>query len=98
MIAFKNIAFNIYTYININLSHLKHLILEIKILFAIFISIIHIINMRVFKSIFSFSTRKLFVGGNWKSNNTLEQTKDLVNNVINKMEYDPKIVGSFSLI
>lgn len=54
--------------------------------------------MRVFKNIFSFSTRKLFVGGNWKSNNTLEQTKDLVNNVINKMEYDPKIVGIFSLI
>ena len=46
------------------------------------------------KNIFSFSTRKLFVGGNWKSNNTLDQTKELVNNVINKLEFDPKVVGT----
>ena len=34
-------------------------------------------------------TRKLFIGGNWKSNNTLSQTKDLVKNTINKILYDP---------
>jgi triosephosphate isomerase len=54
--------------------------------------------MRVFRSIFSFSNRKLFVGGNWKSNNTIEQTKDLINNVINKIEYDPNIVGKNKII
>lgn len=32
--------------------------------------------------------RKLFIGGNWKSNNTLSETKNLMNNVINKINYD----------
>ena len=54
--------------------------------------------MRTLRSICSFSTRKLFVGGNWKSNNTVEQTRDLVENVINKLEFDPKTVGGFLLI
>lgn len=33
--------------------------------------------------------RRLFVGGNWKCNNTLAQTKDLVNGVLNKLNFDP---------
>lgn len=53
--------------------------------------------IKTFKTLYSFSTRKLFIGGNWKSNNTLDQTKDLVNNVINKLEFDPKIVGTSPL-
>ena len=32
--------------------------------------------------------RKLFIGGNWKCNNTLEQTQQLMNNVINKIKFD----------
>eukprot|EP00331_Platyophrya_macrostoma_P015487 CAMPEP_0176475162 /NCGR_PEP_ID=MMETSP0127-20121128/43450_1 /TAXON_ID=938130 /ORGANISM="Platyophrya macrostoma, Strain WH" /LENGTH=257 /DNA_ID=CAMNT_0017870721 /DNA_START=27 /DNA_END=800 /DNA_ORIENTATION=- len=34
------------------------------------------------------SKRKLFIGGNWKSNNTLQQTKDLVRDVYNKLTFD----------
>ena len=33
--------------------------------------------------------RKLFFGGNWKSNNTLKQTQDLVTTVIDQLEFDP---------
>lgn len=33
--------------------------------------------------------RRLFVGGNWKCNNTLSQSKELVNNVLNKLNFDP---------
>jgi len=33
-------------------------------------------------------TRKNFVGGNWKCNNTVAQTKDLVENVLNKLVFD----------
>lgn len=32
--------------------------------------------------------RKLFIGGNWKCNNTLAQTKDLVENTLNKIKFD----------
>ena len=32
--------------------------------------------------------RKIFIGGNWKCNNTLKQTQDLMNNTINKIIYD----------
>lgn len=32
--------------------------------------------------------RRLFIGGNWKSNNTLAQTKDLVENTLNKIKFD----------
>ncbi|EGR32851.1 triosephosphate isomerase, putative [Ichthyophthirius multifiliis] len=32
--------------------------------------------------------RKFFVGGNWKCNNTLQQSKDLVNNVLNNIKFD----------
>lgn len=46
--------------------------------------------MNIGRSLYRFgSGKKLFVGGNWKSNNTLQQSKDLVNNVINKLKFDP---------
>jgi len=32
--------------------------------------------------------RKLFIGGNWKCNNTLAQTKELVENTLNKIKFD----------
>eukprot|EP01017_Pseudomicrothorax_dubius_P025495 TRINITY_DN2761_c0_g1_i6.p1 TRINITY_DN2761_c0_g1~~TRINITY_DN2761_c0_g1_i6.p1 ORF type:complete len:261 (-),score=95.62 TRINITY_DN2761_c0_g1_i6:811-1593(-) len=34
------------------------------------------------------ATRRIFIGGNWKSNNTVQQTKDLVQNTINKLSFD----------
>ena len=33
-------------------------------------------------------SRKIFIGGNWKCNNTLADTRSLVSNVINKLSYD----------
>ena len=38
--------------------------------------------------------RRLFIGGNWKSNNTLAQTKDLVENTLNKIKFDQNKVGN----
>lgn len=38
--------------------------------------------------------RKLFIGGNWKSNNTLSDSKQLVETVINKLEFDDNRVGN----
>jgi len=32
--------------------------------------------------------RKLFIGGNWKCNNTLAQTKELVEKVVNPLKFD----------
>jgi triosephosphate isomerase len=32
--------------------------------------------------------RKRFVGGNWKSNNTLAKSLELVDSVVNKLEFD----------
>jgi len=34
------------------------------------------------------SARKMIVAGNWKSNGTVQSIKDLVNNVLNKTEFD----------
>ena len=41
-----------------------------------------------------FSRNKLFIGGNWKSNNTLQQSITLTNNTINSLQYDPDKVGN----
>ena len=38
------------------------------------------------------AVRRCFVGGNWKCNNTLQETKDVVNKVYNKLVFDPKKV------
>lgn len=40
--------------------------------------------------------RKVFFGGNWKCNNTLVQTKALIESVVDKLEFDPKHVGNLS--
>ena len=32
--------------------------------------------------------RKMIIGGNWKCNGTVQSIKDLVNDVLNKAEYD----------
>jgi triosephosphate isomerase len=44
------------------------------------------------------TTRRYFVGGNWKSNNTRAQTQDLVNNVLAKLEFDAAKVGNNFMI
>lgn len=36
-----------------------------------------------------FSRNKILLGGNWKSNNTLQQSLALVNNTINNLQFDP---------
>ena len=36
--------------------------------------------------------RKLVIGGNWKCNGTLESTNKLVNDVLNKAEFNPEKV------
>ena len=36
--------------------------------------------------------RKLLVGGNWKCNNTLAQSKALVNDVLNALKFNPSKV------
>lgn len=34
------------------------------------------------------SKRRCFIGGNWKSNNTINQTDSLVTDVLKKLEFD----------
>lgn len=34
------------------------------------------------------SSKKFVIGGNWKSNGTVKSIKELVNNVLNKAEFD----------
>ena len=41
-----------------------------------------------------FSRNKRFIGGNWKCNNTLEQSTAIVANNLNKLEYNANNVGS----
>lgn len=38
--------------------------------------------------------RKLFVGGNWKSNLTVAQVKNLVETVYNKLSFDASKLGN----
>ncbi len=35
--------------------------------------------------------RKMFIGGNWKCNNTLNQTRQLMSQTINQLKFDNKI-------
>ena len=37
--------------------------------------------------------RKVFIGGNWKCNNTLGESKTIVENVLDKLEFNPERVG-----
>lgn len=39
--------------------------------------------------------RKVFIGGNWKCNNTLAKTKTIMDEVIDQLEFDPERVGNF---
>ena len=42
--------------------------------------------------------KKLLVGGNWKSNNTLKQTEKLLREVVNVLKFDTKKIGRASLL
>jgi len=42
--------------------------------------------------------RKLFIGGNWKCNNSLAQTQGIVSSLLDKLEFDPEKVGTSSAI
>jgi hypothetical protein len=41
--------------------------------------------------------RKYFLGANWKSNGTTHFVKDIVTNLVNSFEYDPKKLGKAAL-
>ena len=41
------------------------------------------------KSLAKFANKKLFLGANWKSNNTKLQTEHLLQAVFNKLKFDP---------
>jgi hypothetical protein len=38
--------------------------------------------------------RKVFIGGNWKCNNTLPQTQAMITSIVDKLEFDPEKVGN----
>lgn len=38
-------------------------------------------------------SKKNFVGGNWKCNGSVDKNRELINDVINKLEFDPSKVG-----
>ena len=40
-------------------------------------------------------SKKYFVGGNWKSNGTTKFLKEMVEDVLNKMEYNRDKVGKY---
>ena len=40
-----------------------------------------------------FSRNKRFIGGNWKSNNGINETKTLMEQTINKLKYNTNNVG-----
>ena len=40
--------------------------------------------------------RKAFIGGNWKCNNSLAQTQNLLTSVVDKLEFDKEKVGKDS--
>ena len=42
--------------------------------------------------------KKVFFGGNWKCNNTLGETKGLIENIVNVLEFDSERVGNFLII
>ena len=37
--------------------------------------------------------RKVFIGGNWKCNNTLPETQSMIGNIIDKLDFDQNKVG-----
>lgn len=45
-----------------------------------------------------FARNKLFIGGNWKSNNTLQESKNIVSTIVNNLKYNPNNVGTTFII
>lgn len=45
-----------------------------------------------------FSRNKRFIGGNWKSNNGVKETKTLMEQTINKLAHNPNNVGNIYVI
>ena len=45
-----------------------------------------------------FSRNKRFIGGNWKSNNGVKETQTLMEQTINKLNYNANNVGNNSLM
>ena len=41
--------------------------------------------------------RKVFIGGNWKCNNTLSSTQQMITNIIDPLDFDPNKVGTVNL-
>ena len=39
-------------------------------------------------------TRKYFIGANWKSNNTTQVSKEIIQYMINDFEYDTRLIGN----
>lgn len=39
--------------------------------------------------------RKIIIGGNWKSHNTLKDSQNLINNVINNLKFDTSKIGKY---
>lgn len=37
--------------------------------------------------------KKVFIGGNWKCNNTLSQTQQMINNIVDHLEFNENKVG-----
>lgn len=56
---------------------------------------IHIVKSKAYPIFHMESQKKLFIGGNWKSNNTIAQTTALVQDVLKKLEFDNTKVGIF---
>lgn len=50
------------------------------------------------KTAYTFARNKLFIGGNWKSNNTINDSIKIVNTTINGLKYNPDKVGTINLI
>jgi len=42
------------------------------------------------------SARKIIIGGNWKSHNTLKDSQNLINNVINTLKFDAAKLGKLN--
>ena len=42
------------------------------------------------------SSRRFFVGGNWKANGTVEFVKDIAENMLNTLVFDHTLLGGLS--
>ena len=44
------------------------------------------------------AARKIIIGGNWKSHNTLKDSQNLITNVINTLKFDAAKLGKENLL